>query len=50
MLPAEWQVITVLPSVGNLEFLLFGGEVKALLLSGTVRTAGPPCSVEKEAS
>jgi hypothetical protein len=39
--PAEWQAIAFLPSVGNLAFLLFGGGVKSLLLSGTVGSAGP---------
>jgi hypothetical protein len=39
--PSEWQVIAFLPSVGNLAFLLFGG-LKALLMSGTLGSAGSP--------
>jgi hypothetical protein len=40
VLPAEWQVVPLLPSVGNLAFLLFDWGVKALLLSGTVGRLG----------
>jgi hypothetical protein len=38
--PAEWQVVALLLSVGNLAFLLFDGGVRALLLSGTVGRLG----------
>jgi hypothetical protein len=44
------QVIAFLHSVGNLVFFLFGRGARALLLSGTVRYAEPPCSVRREAS
>jgi hypothetical protein len=47
-LPTEWQVIAFLPSVRNLAFLLFGGAVEALLLSGTVGSAGSLCSVGRK--
>jgi hypothetical protein len=36
--------------VGNLPFLLFDGGMKAIFLSETVGSAGPPYSVGKEAS
>jgi hypothetical protein len=48
--PVEYQVIAFLVSVGNLVFSLFDGEERALLLSGSVGSAGPLCYVEKEAS
>jgi hypothetical protein len=48
--PEEEQVIAFLPSVQNLAFLLFDGGVKVLFLSGTVMSAGLPCSVGREAS
>jgi hypothetical protein len=48
--PAEWQVITFLPSVGNLSFLFFGGVLRSFLLSVTVESAGPPCSLGRQAS
>jgi hypothetical protein len=34
VLPAEWQVIALAPSVENLAFSLFDGRARALLLSG----------------
>jgi hydrogenase/urease accessory protein HupE len=37
---AERQVIAFVPSVGNMVFLLFGQEVRALLLSETVGVLG----------
>jgi hypothetical protein len=48
--PTEWQVIAFLPEVGNLAFLLFSREARALLLLETVGRAGLQCSVGKEAS
>jgi hypothetical protein len=36
--------------VGNLAFLLFDRGVKTLLLSGTMESAGPPCSVGRDVS
>jgi hypothetical protein len=50
VLPAEWQDIAFLPSVGNLAFLLFGEGVRTFLLSETVGSAWPLCSVERKAS
>jgi hypothetical protein len=50
VMPAEWQVIPFLPSVGNLVFPFFDGGMKSLLMSETVGSARPPCSVGKEAS
>jgi hypothetical protein len=38
------------PLVGNLEFSLSDGGVKTLFLSGTLKSAGPSCSVGREAS
>jgi hypothetical protein len=37
----EWQVIAFLASESNLAFYLFGLGAMALLLSGTVGSAGP---------
>jgi hypothetical protein len=47
---AEWQVIALFPSVGNLMFLLFGRGARAPLLSETVGSTWSLCSVERKAS
>jgi hypothetical protein len=46
----EQQVLAFLPSVENLAFFLYHGGTRTLLLSGTVGSAGPPCSVGREDS
>jgi hypothetical protein len=41
VLLAEWEIIALLPLMGNLAFLLFDEGMRTLLVSGTEGRAGP---------